>query len=184
MLEPPFGTTGFSPFPVARIINLGRPVIVMIPHPRLRWSFPLVYPKHREVEMRSPLRWPSAALAWSVGLMLCCASLLPAQGTGTVRGTVTDAVTRRPVDGAQVYVVGSDFATLTNSLGEFQLVVPADELELRARRVGYGTTSKKATITAGDVTTVDSFLSVVDTLDMELSCHESCRFHVHVLAPG
>src|SRR6266480_4894711 len=30
----------------------------------------------------------------------------------------------------------------------------------------------------------NSFLSVVDSLVIELSCHESCRFHMHVLAPG
>ena len=88
--------------------------------------------------MRSPLRWSRAALAWSAGILLCCASLVGAQGTGTVRGTVTDAVTRRPVDGVQVYVAGTDLGTLTNSLGQYQLNMPAGNLELRVRRVGYG----------------------------------------------
>jgi TonB-linked SusC/RagA family outer membrane protein len=64
---------------------------------------------------------------------------------------VTDAVTRRPVDGVQVFVVGTDLGTLTNSLGEFQLGLPAGEVELRARRVGYGTASKRVTVAAGEV---------------------------------
>jgi len=105
--------------------------------------------------MRSPLRWSRAALAWSAGILLCCASLVGAQGTGTVRGTVTDAVTRRPVDGVQVYVAGTDLGTLTNSLGQYQLNVPAGTLELRVRRVGYGSTSKRVTVAAAEVATTD-----------------------------
>src|SRR6266576_4027638 len=36
----------------------------------------------------------------------------------------------------------------------------------------------------GGSSSKNSFLSVVDSLVIELSCHESCRFHMHVLAPG
>src|SRR5437899_12478548 len=36
----------------------------------------------------------------------------------------------------------------------------------------------------GGSSSKNSFLSVVNSLVIELSCDESCRFHVHVLAPG
>src|SRR6266480_3036787 len=36
----------------------------------------------------------------------------------------------------------------------------------------------------GGSSSKNSFLSVVDSLVIELSCHESSRFHMHVLAPG
>src|SRR5439155_19664215 len=93
---------------------------------------------HKEVEMRSPLRRPSAALVWSVGLLLCGASVAAAQGTGTIRGTVTDAGNKRPVDAVQVFVARTDFATLTNAAGEYQLNLPAGDAEVRMGGVGFG----------------------------------------------
>jgi len=111
--------------------------------------------------MWSPLRRLRTVLPWSVGLVLCCASVVAAQGTGTVRGTVTDAVSKRPVDGVSVFVTGTDLGTLTNSLGQFQLNLPAGQVELRVRRVGYGTTSRKVTVTAGEVAQADFEVSQV-----------------------
>jgi len=43
--------------------------------------------------------------------LVLCALVAPpvsAQVTGTVRGQLIDVTTRRPVDGAEVYVVGTD----------------------------------------------------------------------------
>ena len=111
--------------------------------------------------MRPSLRRLRTALNWSAGLLLCCASVMAAQGTGTVRGTVTDAVSKRPVDGVSVFVAGTDLGTLTNSLGQFQLNLPAGQVELRVRRVGYGTTSRKVTVTAGEVAQADFEVSQV-----------------------
>ena len=105
--------------------------------------------------MRPPLRWTLAALLRGVGILLCTASLAGAQGTGTVRGTVTDGVNKRPVDGVQVFVAGTDLGTLTNSVGQYQLNLPAGSVELRVRRVGYASTSKRVTVAAGEVAVVD-----------------------------
>src|SRR3989442_939652 len=68
----------------------------------------------QEVEMTSPLRRMRAGLALGTGLALLCACALAAaaQTTGTIRGKVTDATTGRPVDGAQLYVAGTDLGTL------------------------------------------------------------------------
>ena len=110
--------------------------------------------------MHSPLRSLSAALLAGAALALCAGvSAAAAQGTGTVRGTVTDAVTRRPVDGVQVFVVGTDLGTLSNAAGQFQFNVAAGPVTLRTRRVGFGSATKPVTVTAGEVTLVDFALN-------------------------
>ncbi len=63
---------------------------------------------------------------------------LAAQGTGTVRGKVTDASTRQPLGDAQVQVVGTTVGAITNTAGEYVMTaVPGGPHELRVRRIGY-----------------------------------------------
>jgi TonB-linked SusC/RagA family outer membrane protein len=110
--------------------------------------------------MRSPLRKMRAGLARTASVVfLLAGTTAAAQTTGTVSGTVTDAVTGRPVDGVQVYVVGRDLGTLTNALGQYQLIVRAGEIELRTRRVGFASTSKRVTVPAGETAQADFQLS-------------------------
>src|SRR3989442_1022790 len=111
----------------------------------------------QEVEMTSPLRRMRAGLALGTGLALLCACALAAaaQTTGTIRGKVTDATTGRPVDGAQLYVAGTDLGTLSNADGQYQFSVRAGTVELRSRRVGYATATQQVTITPGEVTEAD-----------------------------
>src|SRR2546429_5653981 len=110
-------------------------------------------PSSQEVEMTSPLRRIHAAPA--VGAVVLIASLIApaaaAQGTGTIRGQVTDAVTNRPVDGVHVYVAGTELGTLTNAEGRYQFRVRAGEVELRTRRVGFASVSQKVTVPGGQV---------------------------------
>src|SRR2546428_11062507 len=106
--------------------------------------------------MTSPLRSICTALAAGAAITVCVgAPRAVAQGTGTMRGKVTDALTKRPVDGAQVYVAGTELGTLTNADGRYQFSVRAGEAELRTRRVGYGTIIQKATCCAGQTQVVD-----------------------------
>ena len=111
--------------------------------------------------MISPLRWLVVPPAAAVALVLSLAGtpVARAQGTGTIRGTVTDAVTNRPVDGAQVLVVGGTLATVSNATGQFQLGVPAGEVTLRVRRVGYASATKIVVVVAGADSAVDFTLS-------------------------
>ena len=99
--------------------------------------------------MRSPLRWTSAlrTLGASVALTCACTLFGAAQTTGTVKGTVTDAATQRPLDGAQITVVGMDLGTLSNAEGQYQFNVPLGQVTLRIRRVGYGSSNKTVTVT-------------------------------------
>ena len=107
--------------------------------------------------MNSPLRWTSAlrTLGACVALTCACAPLAAAQTTGTVKGTVSDAATQRPLDGAQISVVGTDLGTLTNAAGQYQFNVPLGQVILRIRRVGYGSSNKTVTVTPDAPVTAD-----------------------------
>src|SRR2546428_710781 len=104
-----------------------------------------VFP-NQEVEMISPLRWTSAlrTLGACVALTCACTLLAAAQTTGTVKGTVTDAATQRPLDGAQISVVAAALGTLTNTAGQYQFNVPLGQIIRRIRRVGYGSSEPVA----------------------------------------
>jgi len=78
-----------------------------------------------------------------------------AQGTGTIRGTISDALTKRPLDGVQVYVAGTELGTLTGVDGRYQFSVRAGDVEVRTRRVGFATEVQKATVSAGQAVEVN-----------------------------
>lgn len=107
--------------------------------------------------MSSPLRWSTRAVTLGACLVLCALVAPPvsAQVTGTVRGQLIDVTTRRPVDGAEVYVIGTDLRTLSNANGRFELNVKAGEVDVRVRRFGYASVTKHATVPAGEAVTVD-----------------------------
>lgn len=107
--------------------------------------------------MTSHLRWLGAAAAVGAAFFFF-ALVVPAaaaQGTGTIRGKISDATTGRSLDGVQVYVAGTDLGTLTNADGQYQFTVRAGPTELRTRRVGYSSTSQQVTVAAGQITDAD-----------------------------
>ena len=112
--------------------------------------------------MHSPLGRTSAAFALGAAMVLCCMAVVDvaAQGiTGVIRGNVTDQTTGRPVDGAQIYVAGTDLGTLTNADGQYQLTVRGGDADLRTRRVGYGSASRRVSVTPGEVAVADFTLN-------------------------
>jgi TonB-linked SusC/RagA family outer membrane protein len=112
-----------------------------------------------EVEMNSPLRRWNCAHPLGAALLACALAMSPgrafAQVTGTVRGQIIDVTTRRPLDAVQVYVPGTDLGTLTNANGQFELHLQPGEVEIRARRVGYGSVGRRVTVAAGQTETVN-----------------------------
>lgn len=111
--------------------------------------------------MNSPLRRWQRALQGGAWLVLYAVAATPVAGqvTGTVRGHLIDVTTRRPVDGAEVLVVGTDRRVLTDPSGRFELTVRAGEVDLRARRVGYATVTKRVIVAPAEEVTVDFELS-------------------------
>jgi TonB-linked SusC/RagA family outer membrane protein len=92
------------------------------------------------------------ALMLSIALLAAASSSLLAQGTGTIRGTVTDSASGRRIEGAQVQIVGSTRGAMTDAAGEFQIRdVPAGSYNVRAQRIGYGSASRAVRLAAGEV---------------------------------
>jgi iron complex outermembrane receptor protein len=80
---------------------------------------------------------------------------LAAQGTGTVRGTVVDSVTRAAIVGATVQVQGTQRSTVTGNDGSFTLAdVPEGSVVVRVTRIGFGPQQQTVTVPAGG--TVDA----------------------------
>ncbi len=74
-----------------------------------------------------------------------------AQGTGTIRGTVTDQAGAAPLQGAVVLVVGTNRAASTNAEGRFSISgVPAGNFDVRAILVGFESKRLPVTVVAGE----------------------------------
>lgn len=77
-------------------------------------------------------------------------------GRGAVTGEVIEAVTQRPLGGAQVFIPGTPYGTLTNPDGRYLIPdVPAGPVVVRVQMIGYGTAEREVTIQAGQTVRVD-----------------------------
>ncbi|TDE01491.1 S8 family serine peptidase [Jiangella asiatica] len=76
-------------------------------------------------------------------------------------GTVTDAVTGGPVEGATVIVTGDDSGrtTRTDEAGRYTLLLEPGTYELTAGGFGYGDAARTAVVRADAVTTADAALT-------------------------
>ncbi len=80
--------------------------------------------------------------------------------TGSVRVTVTDASTMRPLAGAQVVVEGTTRGGLTDAQGTFLILnVPAGERTVRVELIGYRSASQQVNVTSGGTATIELSLT-------------------------
>lgn len=104
--------------------------------------------------------WRIMATALLVGAIVATPSGLVAQETGTIQGVVRESGSLRPLGLIQVFVPETGPGTLTSAAGRFQLLnVPAGQVTLTARGVGYGSVTETVTVSPGEATTVDFNLS-------------------------
>lgn len=97
--------------------------------------------------------WVAAVAALSMTLMAHPAA---AQEPGTVRGEVLDAVSMRPLGGAQVSVPGTGRGALANSNGQFLVLnVPSGTRTVRVELIGYGVQEQEVEVVAGEVVQVE-----------------------------
>jgi TonB-linked SusC/RagA family outer membrane protein len=85
-----------------------------------------------------------------------------AQGsTGVVEGRVARADNALPIAGARVLIVGSTLRAETNEAGEFRIAgVPARQVEVRARLIGFSPLSSTVVVAADQITRADFKLTV------------------------
>ncbi|HSE52426.1 MAG TPA: carboxypeptidase-like regulatory domain-containing protein, partial [Gemmatimonadales bacterium] len=90
--------------------------------------------------------------------LLAGAVSLPAQqGTGTVRGTVTQAGNNEPLAGVIVTVGGTTIKAVSNTRGVYTIDrAPTGPQTLVFRWLGYRPVEVQATVAASGVTTVDA----------------------------
>ena len=96
----------------------------------------------------SPRKVRSGAVGLLTALAFVVAGAVPlsAQATGTVRGQVTDAVTQRPLSGAQISRAPRR-GGLANASGQFLVLnVPAGTFTVKAEIIGYGTQEQQVTV--------------------------------------
>jgi TonB-linked SusC/RagA family outer membrane protein len=104
------------------------------------------------------IRWHSLLAA----LALIAAPVMASAQQATISGRVTTVGTGQPVAYGQVYVVGTNIATQTNSEGQYVISnVPAGAAEIRVLRVGFEEQKKPVTVAAGQHLTLDFQLKAV-----------------------
>jgi len=104
-------------------------------------------------------RW-AFAIAGALALWITNAAPATAQQRGSVRGTVREASSQRPVPGVQVFVPGTQMSTTTDAQGRFELTgVPAGGAQLRVRAPGYSSALATTMVVAGQAVTVDFALN-------------------------
>ena len=100
---------------------------------------------------------------WQLALFLLAAipSIASAQG-GSITGRITEDKSGRPVEQAQVNIVGTTIGGLTNADGRYSLRgIRAGAYQLRVLRVGYAETKQSVTVTEGQPTTANFTLATV-----------------------
>lgn len=94
------------------------------------------FPQHTATRQLARARRALLHLAALVVLAPC--SMLAAQGTGRITGTVTDSISGQPIPDVQVTIGGSRAGGVTDGQGRFTIAnVPAGTRQIDARRIGY-----------------------------------------------
>src|SRR5687767_7763075 len=97
--------------------------------------------------MVSKVSSTARTLLCSLTLNICVAAVAHSQGTGVVRGRVTDAGAR-PIGDVSVTIVGTQFGALTNANGDYAISnVPTGAQTVSARRIGYARATQPVRVT-------------------------------------
>jgi TonB-linked SusC/RagA family outer membrane protein len=96
--------------------------------------------------------------------LLACPALAVGQGTGIIRGRISDATTGEPLTGVQIRVEGTTIGAQTGTDGTYTItgVAPGAKF-LSARRVGYAPQRIAVTVPDGQAATQDFALGKVAT---------------------
>ncbi len=84
-------------------------------------------------------------------------------GYGSIEGTITDATTTLPVEGATVSIVGDPRTAVSDAAGFYKFILPEDSYTLDYSAFGYVDNSQMLSVTADVVTPGDIALSQAPT---------------------
>jgi TonB-linked SusC/RagA family outer membrane protein len=105
---------------------------------------------------RLHVRWVVSCLAGAFALLALGTAPLSAQATGTIRATVTDVVSARPLSGAQVSVEGTGRGGIANANGQVLILnVPVGPQTVSVTLIGFERATQEVNVVAGQVTMVD-----------------------------
>jgi TonB-linked SusC/RagA family outer membrane protein len=100
--------------------------------------------------------------AATLAAALLAPTTVPAQAPPAIVGTVTDSTTQQGVPGAQVTILGTTLATITDDAGRYSVrSLPAGTVTVRVQRLGYARADRRLTVRAGEVVTADFALTPV-----------------------
>lgn len=88
-------------------------------------------------------------------------NILAQNGTGEITGSVRDAITKQPLIGANIVLVGTNFGAATDINGKYSIKnIPADMYQIRASIIGYNSKIKTdVAVQPGKLTQIDFDLS-------------------------
>ena len=96
------------------------------------------------------------AAALSLGLPPALHSQSATPTSGSIEGRVTTAVGGQPAAGVQVFVTGTTLGALTSPTGDYRIVgVPARQVELRTRLIGFAPETRAVAVAAGQTARAD-----------------------------
>src|SRR2546429_9248115 len=105
--------------------------------------------------MRRALAWPLYAALVFILISPLFISVLAAQQTGIVSGTVLAAESGAPLAGASGVIVGTARSVFTSDKGEYRLSVAAATHGARAPLIGDEPAAQRVTASAGHTVTAD-----------------------------
>ncbi|MGH7677799.1 MAG: SusC/RagA family TonB-linked outer membrane protein, partial [Gemmatimonadaceae bacterium] len=110
----------------------------------------------------------AVVILFALSVSVVAAPRASAQGTtGAIEGKVTQADNGRPVAGARLLIVGTTLRAETNEAGEFRIAgVPARQVEVRARLIGFSPSSRSVVV-AADQTARAEFALTVSALQLD-----------------
>ena len=110
---------------------------------------------------RPTWRWLAASTLLAAGPLAPPAlRAQPAGTTGNIEGRVTEIGTGRPLEAAQVSIVGTTIGAASNGAGTFRITgVPARQVEVRIRLIGFQPITRAVTVAAGQTARLDVTLS-------------------------
>lgn len=96
------------------------------------------------------------ALLLGAAALIGAAGTAWAQGAATIRGTVVDSVSRQPIPGVQLGVIGTSLGAQTDASGRYLIRgVPAGTATLRAQRIGFAAQTRSLSVAAGQEAVAD-----------------------------